>query len=182
MIVRGCEALAAVFGVSGRTARRWVARGCPVVSRGTGGRAAAAHTFETADVHAWLVGEAGARHPASDDEPALDLEAERARLAHHQADQVEARNLQLAGELVAASLVEHVVTGLCIELRTRLQRLPRALAPRVIGYDSTPVVEQVLQDGVRDALGGCTAEALLGALGLGDAPTTPAEDDDRRVG
>lgn len=159
--------LCRIIGVSSRTLGRYLADGLPVhtPNKGRGG-----DTFETVDVIQWLVHQELGRAP-------LNLDAERARLAHAQAITAELRAARERLELVESEIAVSAFARLIGELRSRLLGLGVKIAPRAIGLESIPLVQAVIDDGVRDALGGFTPAVLFEAVEL-PAPADPAAEAD----
>jgi hypothetical protein len=74
------------------------------------------------------------------------------RLKTLQADKVEMELKQVAGELIPVSDVTHALTNMAMRVKTRLLRIPSALAPLVAGVADVYSIQQRLEDGVREAL------------------------------
>lgn len=74
------------------------------------------------------------------------------RLKTLQADKVEMELKQAAGELIPIEDVTHALTNMVMRVKTRLLRLPAALAPLVSGVTDVYGVQKRIEDGVREAL------------------------------
>ena len=78
-------------------------------------------------------------------------EAER-RLAVAKADKQELDNAERAGKLVQADVATHAWVDIVTRVKTKLLRIPSALAPLVYGKSDVFEIQGVLDDGVREAL------------------------------
>lgn len=85
-----------------------------------------------------------------DDE--LDGKYERARKAKAEADRIEFDLEIKQGKYVETELVEHILTGIISNCRAKLLALPRKLAPTVSTAQSPNEVEEILTDGINEAL------------------------------
>lgn len=74
------------------------------------------------------------------------------RLKTLQADKVEMELKQTAGELIPVEEVTHALTNMIMRVKTRLLRIPTAIAPLVVGLSDVYGVQKRLEDGVREAL------------------------------
>ncbi len=88
----------------------------------------------------------------------FDLTAERARLAHHQANKAALEAEQLAGSLIEIEAVASVVGEEYSNVRSRLLAISTRAAPQVIGL-SIAAVKAVLDDMIFEAVEGLTADA-----------------------
>jgi len=164
--------LADAFGVSVRTVQRWSAEpDCPIHQRGGAGPGRP-HQYILADVINWRLAQAG----MSSDR--LDLQHEQARLAAARAETAEMQNAATRLELVPTETICDALIAVISECRMRLLGLPDAMAPRVIGYDSIPMVRAVLNDAILDALAKLDPASVFAALGLPDPVAAAPETDD----
>jgi len=92
------------------------------------------------------------------DADSFDLTAERARLAHHQANRAELEANLLAGSLIQIEAVADVVGEEYANARSRLLAIPSRAAPQVIGL-SIVAVKALLDDMIFEALDELTADA-----------------------
>lgn len=83
---------------------------------------------------------------------ALDPVRERARKDREMADRYELENKVRRGELIEAGIVKVAAMEVVMRVKSRMLRLPAAIAPLVIGEEDRVVVQQTIDDGVRDAL------------------------------
>ncbi len=82
----------------------------------------------------------------------LDGKHERARKAKAEADRIEFDLEIKQGKYVETELVEHILTGIISNCRAKLLALPRKLAPTVSTAQSPNEVEEILTDGINEAL------------------------------
>lgn len=101
----------------------------------------------------------------------LELNAERARLAHHQANRAELDERTARGELVRVDDVTKRVADAFRRVRARLLSLPTKLTPIVLGSTDPVEVKNAIEDGVLEALAELTREPV---------EDIDAEDDDGR--
>jgi len=74
------------------------------------------------------------------------------RLKTLQADKVEIELKQMAGELVPLEEVAGALSSMVSRIKTKLLRLPSALAPMIAGMTDTHEVQKHMERGVREAL------------------------------
>jgi hypothetical protein len=87
------------------------------------------------------------KQPARVDKHDADI-----RLKTLQADKVEMELQQTAGELIPVADVTHALTNMVMRVKTRLLKIPTAIAPLVVGMTDVYGVQERLEDGVREAL------------------------------
>lgn len=98
------------------------------------------------------------RAPVSAD--GLELNAERARLAHHQANKAALDEQETRGELVRAEDVTRSVSDAFRRVRARLLSLPTKLTPVVLGSTDAVEVKDAIEAGVLEALAELTRETV----------------------
>lgn len=74
------------------------------------------------------------------------------RLKEAQALKIEMENQTTAGTLVPVAEIEPALGEMVMKVKNRLNKLPVALAPLVLGDDDLYSIQQKLRDGVNDAL------------------------------
>lgn len=74
------------------------------------------------------------------------------RLKEAQALKIEMENQVTAGTLVPVAEIEPALGEMVTKVKNRLNKLPVALAPLVLGDDDLYSIQQKLRDGVNDAL------------------------------
>lgn len=90
----------------------------------------------------------------------FDLTAERARLAHHQANKAALEAEQLKGALIAVEDVADTVGEEYANVRAKLLGIPTRAAPMVVGL-STVAIRTKLDDLIRECLEELTADGPL---------------------
>ncbi len=155
--------LAAFCGVAASTVANWRRAGMPCIDSGKRGQAA---EYNAPACLQWLM----ARQCG--DDQALDLNLERARLAHHQANKTAVEESILKGEVVRTLDVIAVWSGMIGAARAKLLGLPRKLAATVIHAESFEEAESQAAKEVRailEELGGSglpkATERMLEASG-----------------
>ncbi len=145
------DELARIFDCSRSTVKNWRQQGMPYLTAGARGKPG---QYDTAACINWLI----ARR-LGDDKP-LDLNVERARLAHHQADKTALEARALKGELVRTLDALELWQATIAAARAKFLSLPRKMAAQVIHAETPAEVEEALQQAITEAL------AELGRSGL----------------
>lgn len=129
---------AAMHGVDERTIRRWSDEGEDSLPRNDDG------TYNAPLTIAWrMQKESGS---------ALDLNAERARLAKEQADKTAMANAVERGELLSVSTVATEWGRLASSIRAKFLGLPTKLAPRLAGLKNALTVRDALTAEINQVL------------------------------
>ena len=82
-----------------------------------------------------------------------DLEGERTRQAHHDANIKAIKEALLKGALVEADKIDKTWSDKIAAIRSRLLNIPAKLTHQIVAAEADPViVEAVLMDGIRDVL------------------------------
>ena len=171
--------LAEIFGVNERTIRSWVTGLEPdqVAGKG-GGRGRHLYSVPRIIEHHFA--------PRDANGEVLDLNAERARVAKEQADKLERDNAIARGDSLEWSKLRPVLIRLWSDARTKLLAMPRKAAPLVVGLQTMPEIEAILDDQIREALEAASEVDDLGddghELDPGSAPDgseAATEADDR---
>lgn len=100
----------------------------------------------------WLRTRIAADFAASSDGRSYDLEAERARLAHHQANLASLEERTQRSELIPADVVQSRWQAIAANVRARLLNLPGRGAVKVAGLQSVQEIEKELRALVYEAL------------------------------
>ena len=87
-----------------------------------------------------------------DSQSAYDLQAERARLSHHQANCEALREKQLRKELIPVNEVEEQWTKLISNFRAKMLSLPTKTAHRIAQTSDHAEIEEILKIAVHDSL------------------------------
>jgi hypothetical protein len=89
--------------------------------------------------------------PTGPDAPVTKQDAD-IRLKTLQADKLEIELMEKAGELIAVEDVTTTLSSMIVRVKTRLLRMPSAIAPTVAGMSDTNAVQKRLEAEVREAL------------------------------
>ena len=155
MSLESTNRLSELTGMDVRTIKRRLATLQPAVQ----GRA---HTYESRDALPLLYGQI--------DSSAYDLNQERARLAHHQANNESLREAQNRGELLPRGLVIQTWQGIVAAARARLLALPTKAAHQLLGARTLAEAEEAVRTHVYEALAELARDGLpAGSVGPGEA-------------
>ena len=94
--------------------------------------------------------EVAATHRGADD--ALELSAERARLAKEQADRLEMQNAQTRGDLLLRSDVDAAVGAAFARVRAKLLSVPTKVAAEAMIVDTPAESEAIIREAIYEAL------------------------------
>ncbi|QXP89116.1 hypothetical protein [Methylococcus capsulatus] len=108
--------------------------------------------FPPRAVGEWLRARYAADFAVSSDGQSYDLEAERARLAHHQANLASMEEQTQRAELIPADVVKERWCTLAANVRAKLLNLPGRGAVKVAGLESVQEIEKELRALVYEAL------------------------------
>lgn len=109
---------------------------------------------------------AAGRLPSSEK---LDLDTQKARLAHEQADQVAMKNAVMRREMVPLTVVSQAVVGMIGVAKAKLKRVPGKVAP------SDARLKARIADAIEQALIDLSAERAIHVEP--DEPDKPADDE-----
>ncbi|MGD0275911.1 MAG: hypothetical protein ABSB79_07635 [Syntrophales bacterium] len=76
---------------------------------------------------------------------AISLTDERTRLTKIQADRKQIQLMREQGELIVANLARRVWSGIMATYKSRMESLPRKLAPLLLGCEKIPEIQDILQ-------------------------------------
>ena len=161
--ILGKHEIAEFFGVTEPTVDQWVRRGCPVVQRGSKGKA---WQINTAKVSDWLRQrdiEQATGNNLSDEQ-----ELKRRKLAA-ETQKAELEMLRVKGELVPLKQLERALANTFAELKTNMRNIPRRTATALIGETSEVRIKEVMLAEIDQAL------EVLAQFTL-DEPTDEADD------
>jgi len=94
----------------------------------------------------------------STDSALLNPQQELARKNKELADKTALENETRRGELIETDDVEAAWTDILARVKARMLRLPSAVAPLVLGEDDQIVIQETIEDMVRDALSEMSAD------------------------
>jgi len=126
--------------------RDWVQLGCPYIQAGTRGRS---YIFDLADVVNWRLERAGKKGRGG--RPANMTEAKNRKEAAA-AEKAELEVARLRGEVVPVADVVKIVDDEYSRVRARVLAMPAKLAPTLIGVESIPAAQKLIQAGCYDCL------------------------------
>lgn len=135
MRIVGIQALCETFGCSHQSVANWQAEGLPVATRGGPGTPS---TFDSADVHAWLVDRAVARVSGG--------ESQRDRVFRLQGDALELDLAEKRGRLIPVDQVEPRWRAAVLAAREMLLRERRRLAALLDGVTDRQAREAVIAE------------------------------------
>ncbi|WP_319548826.1 terminase small subunit [Desulfogranum marinum] len=135
MIVNRKE-LADIFGVANTTIDAWVSKGCPVIEKGTRGKAS---KYDTVDVFNWL------KHDGNED---IDLQKERALLAAEQRRKIQRENDIAEGLVAPVSLLYDALEKTAAQIIPIFESLPLMMKrnwPEITGDQITLVKKAIAE-------------------------------------
>ena len=138
MSLESVSRLSELTGLDRRTLKKHLIEFKPIIE----GRS---HLYESHDVLRVIYGGASA-------DDLYDLTEERARLAHHQANNEGLKELENKGELVRADEVRAAWEEKTAATRAQLLSLPSKAAPMVVTVDGDVAVESMLRKMINEAL------------------------------
>ena len=166
--------LAELFGISERTLTRYQHEGLPIARVGTRG---VPNTYDTAEVHGWLVDRATCGASGSEGGEVLILDAERARLAKVQADTAELKLSRARGELVETEAAMRAWGQVIQTARARLLAIAPKAAPLLIGVRTPAEAQAIVDTLVCEALAELANPDLTGVVDEpADAPDLASGD------
>ena len=150
-IVNATE-LARICGVSASTVANWRRAGCPIENPASARRQVS--QYDTVKVVNWLV------NRARQGSEQLDLNEERARLAHHQANKTALEEQQLRGELIRTVDAIEVWQALIGAARAKFLALPTKLAAVLHNAKSYSEAQSGAESVIREALAELSGSGL----------------------
>lgn len=82
----------------------------------------------------------------------LDVQQERGRKESAMADKYERENRIAEGTLIAADTIRAALETMLMRVKTRLLKIPSSVAPMIVGVMDNHVIQETIDDAVRDAL------------------------------
>lgn len=154
------QELADIFGYSLPTIGVWIKDGCPIV--GAGGRGKD-YSFDTAEVHRWLVARdkpdgrlKGPRATLDDDGEEITIDQARLRKEFAAAKIAELELAEALEKVAPQEMILRVLSHEIANARARLLSIPSRLRPLislVVGKrDDTNKLVQAVEDSIHDAL------------------------------
>ena len=141
--------LAEILGKSQVTLTSWQSAGMPIKLAGKRGTS---NQYDTEDVIKWLVSREIEKLTVTDDGQVFDLDAERSRLTHHQANKTALEEKTLKGELIPAEEVfskwEKMVSG----FRAKMLSMPTKTSHLLVNVQEFDEIESILKSHIYEAL------------------------------
>lgn len=109
------------------------------------------------------------------------MSEEKTRLAKAQAERVEIENAASRGELIRADIVMDEMAAIFVRFRTRIQAVPRKIAP-IVAASTEKQAQDIIENALADALGelytsfapdGAESECAEGHQATGSADSQP---------
>ena len=144
--ILGKQEIADLFGVAETTVDNWVRRGCPVITRGSKGRAWEINTVAVSD---WL--RQRDLEQATGNNLNDEQELKRRKLAA-ETQKAEMEMLKAKGELVPLRQLERALANTFAELKTNMRNIPRRTATSIVGETDEIRIKEVLLAEVDQAL------------------------------
>ena len=144
--ILGKHEIAEFFGVTEPTVDQWVRRGCPVVQRGSKGKA---WQINTARVSDWL--RQRDIEQATGSNLSDEQELKRRKLAA-ETQKAELEMLRVKGDVVPLKQVERSLANTFAEVKTNLRNVPRRVATSLVGEKSEARIKEVLLEEIDQAL------------------------------
>lgn len=141
--------LAEILGKSQKTLTAWQAHDMPVKLSGKRGTS---NQYDTEDVISWLIRREIEKLTITDDGRVYDLDSERSRLTHHQANKTELEELVLKGDLIPADEVLNQWEKMVSSFRAKMLSMPTKTSHLLINVSEFDEVENILKTHVYEAL------------------------------
>ena len=141
--------LAEILGKTQQTLTTWQSKGMPVKLVGKRGTS---NEYDTSDVIDWYVKKEIGKLTVDESGKYFDLEKERSRLTHHQANKTALEEEVLKGNLLPSDEVIEVWGNYISSVRAKLLSMPTKLAHSLINCSDFEDVEAILKKGVFEAL------------------------------
>jgi phage terminase Nu1 subunit (DNA packaging protein) len=162
--------LSRFYGVHVNTISQWVSKGCPFISKGSGGRK---WVFSSAAVTAWR--EDQIAQQALGDVTSLDIDEARRRKLAAEAALTELDLSHRRGELIEIEYIADLVGDEYANVRAKILALPTKLAPLLLGLTSLTEVRGIIETGIIEALEELTADEIYSGTGEGDQAAKESE-------
>ena len=147
------RAVAQMFGVDARTVTNWQRQSDDPLPVAITGKRGTVHRYNIRAVHEWGVRRHLSRLGACDDGQVYDLNSERSRLTHHQANKTALEEAILAASLIPAETAIASWQSHIASTRAKLLGLPTKMAR--LAVDASDLHE--IESGIRE----CVYEALV---------------------
>lgn len=138
--------IADVFSTSEQSIRNWLLEGLPRLKDGHNSE------YDTRKCIDWFVERAIRKKVGKDANGVYTLETERARLAHHQANNEALKEAQLKGDLIANADVLKQWSDAIIAMRNKMLALPSKLSKVAINAETVKEIERDAERLIYEAL------------------------------
>jgi phage terminase Nu1 subunit (DNA packaging protein) len=127
MTVVNQSRLCTLFDVSSTSVTNWTRQGLPVAEKGGRGKST---LYDTGEVHRWLTARELAKRLGDDADRNYDLDQERARLAHYQAEVAKLVAAEKRRELWPVAIIALVLDAMTRSLREKFSKVRETLRAR----------------------------------------------------
>ena len=141
--------LAEIVGKTQKTLTTWQQNGMPVKLAGKKGTG---NQYDTANVIDWIVNREISKLTIDEDGQFYDVDVERGRLTHHQANKTALEEEILKRKLIPADEVEAEWSKMVSSLRAKMLAIPTKTAHKLINVSDFEEVESVLKSYIYEAL------------------------------
>lgn len=136
--------IARIFDVSEPSIRNWLNEATPLPREN--------HEYDTRTCINWFTDRAIRKKLGDGEDGVYSLETERARLAHHQANNEALKEAQLKGDLIQSGEVQKQWSDAVLSMRNKMLSLPSKLAKIAINADSVREIEREAERLVHESL------------------------------
>ena len=140
--------LSEIIGKTQKTLTTWQSQGMPFKLAGKRGTS---NEYDTADVIDWIVKRELDKYLGSDGE-SYDLEKERSRLTHHQANKTALEEDVLKGELIPSDVVKNEWSKMVSSMRAKMLSLPTKAAHKLLNIGDFEEIESIMKSHIYEAL------------------------------
>ena len=141
--------LSEILGKSHTTLTSWQSNGMPLKLVGKRGTS---NEYDTEDVISWLIRRDIEKLTVSEDGVIYDLDSERSRLTHHQANKTELEELALKGDLIPAEDVLAKWEKMVSSFRAKMLSMPTKTSHLLLNVSEFDEVESILKTHIYEAL------------------------------
>ena len=141
--------LAEIVGKTQQTLTAWQSQGMPVKLVGKRGTS---NEYDTSDVINWIVRKEISKLSIDEEGKIYDLDAERSRLTHHQANKTALEEEVLKGELIPSEDVLAKWESMVSNFRAKMLSIPTKTSHLLVNVKEFDEVESILKTHVYEAL------------------------------
>ena len=161
--------LAEILGKTPQTLTTWQGNGMPFKLAGKRGTS---NEYDTAEVIQWMIRRDIEKLSVNTDGNVYDLEAERSRLTHHQANKTALEEQVLRGDLIPVEKVIAVWSGQLSNMKAKLLSMPSKASPFISPISNIGEIRDYLTNEIYEVLDELANEwgNSAGNVGTGIAP------------